>query len=120
MKAVKLSVGFLVSALLCRSVVADSDEGDSWLKKHAVIKNTEIQDTDENGAVKALKTVKETVINIKQTVTEVKQRDVTGNLVLVSRTSETVDTQGGKAVIIETNVQGCQGLVVTSVTAIEK
>jgi len=105
-------------SLLCQAVTASED--DDWLSKHAVIKTTETQDCDDDGSVKAVRTVKVTNINITQTSTEIKQKNAQGFLILTSRITETLDTLGGKATIVEGLMKGYSGLVVTSITSIQK
>ncbi|OGV67259.1 MAG: hypothetical protein A2283_04940 [Lentisphaerae bacterium RIFOXYA12_FULL_48_11] len=115
---VRLPLIILALPFLCQIVIASED--DDWLSKHAVVKTSETQDCDDDGSVKAVRTVKVTNVNITQTCTEVKQKNAQGILELTSRTTETLDTLGGKATIIEGQVKGYAGLIVTSITTIQK
>lgn len=116
--SIKIPSIIIVAILVFPIIVAGND--DDWLSKHAVIRTTETQDCDDDGSIKAVRTVKTTSINILQTCTEVKRKDETGRLVLASRTTETIDTFGGKATIVEGLVKGCAGLVVISITSIQR
>jgi len=113
-----LVVAFLFVQTISTAVIAAEEE--DWMKKHAVIKTTETQDHDDNGDVKAVNTIKTTSINITQTCTETKTKDKTGNLVLTSRVTDTVDTRGGRATIVESLLPGHADLVTTSITTVQK
>gem|GEM_PF-2462442 len=110
----------LVVTLLGRTTVILAEEENDWLKKHAVVRNHETQDRDDDGNIKAVATVKETTIYIKQINVEIKKRDASGNLVVTCRTNDTVDIQGGKATIVENLLPGYGDLVVTSITTVQK
>jgi hypothetical protein len=113
-----LLVAFLLSQTVVTTVSAGEEE--DWMKKHAVTKTTETQDHDDNGDVKAVNTIKVTSINITQTCTETKTKDKTGNLVLASRVTDTVDTLGGRATIVESLLPGYSDLITTSITTVQK
>ncbi|MDD4870724.1 MAG: hypothetical protein PHR77_09205 [Kiritimatiellae bacterium] len=113
-----LLVVFLLGQTVVTAVSAAEEE--DWLKKHAVIKTTETQSHDDNGDVNAVNTIKTTSINITQTCIETKTKDKTGKLVLTSRTTETVDTLGGRATIIESLLPGQSYLITTSITTVQK
>lgn len=102
------------------TLVAAAEECNDWVKNHAIIKTTEIKDHDDHGAVRGSRTVTTTLINIVQTVTEIRKADATGNLIVISRTTETIDTLGGKAAIIENLLPGHSTLIPTSITTIQK
>jgi len=81
MKGKTIGCAAVVIALLSGSLVEAAEENnDEWMKKHAVVKNTESTTRDSNGNVASIKTVNDTTIYIKQTVTEIQKADGKGGM----------------------------------------
>lgn len=121
MKATTIGCVAVVIALLSGSLVIAADENnDEWMKKHSVVKNTESTTRDSNGNVASIKVVNDTVIYIRQTVTEVKKTDGKGGIYTASRTTATTDTLGASATIVESATAVSTKLVTTSITTVDK
>ncbi|OGV67260.1 MAG: hypothetical protein A2283_04945 [Lentisphaerae bacterium RIFOXYA12_FULL_48_11] len=121
MKGKTIGCAAVVIALLSGSLVEAAEENnDEWMKKHAVVKNTESTTRDSNGNVASIKTVNDTTIYIKQTVTEIQKADGKGGMYTASRTTATLDTLGASATIVESATVASPSLATTSITTVDK
>jgi len=121
MKAKTIGCVAVVIALLSGSlVVAAEDNNDEWMKNHSVVKNTESTTRDANGNISSVRTVNDTIIYIKQTVTEIKKSNGKGELYTASKTTSTLDTLGASATIVESATAANTKLVTSSITTVEK
>lgn len=90
------------------------------LLTHAVTTTIESTTLDDQGEIKELRIVNALTLNIRKTVTEVRQKDKKGLLQTVSRATEITDGMGRRQVVVEALLPGNADLVITSLTTLEK
>jgi len=111
---------FIIFSFLVFSVLADGEY--DWIAEHVVLKTTENEISDERGILQSVDKVQTSTVTITQTLSERKQRDKTGNMVVVSRIRNTVttNTDGNTTTVIEKELLTDAGLVVTMITSTKK
>jgi hypothetical protein len=107
-------------SFLALSVLADGEY--DWIAEHVVLKTTENEISDERGILQSVDKVQTSTVTISQTLSERKQRDKVGNMVVVSRirTTVTTNTDGNTTTVIEKELLTDAGLVVTMITSTKK
>lgn len=120
MKAKTIGCVAVVIALLSGSLVAAEESNEDWIQKHAVIKNTESTTTDARGNLSSVRVVTDTIVYIKQTVTEIQKPDGKGGTYIASRTTVNLDTLGAGATVVQSATPANTTLVTTSITTVEK
>jgi len=119
MKTLKIII-FLVAFLYAPFIFGDGEF--DWLKEHIIVNNTENVKCDANGIPQTINTTKRSSITLSQTVSEQKQRNKNGKLVVVSRTrtTSTTDTNRHKTTITENEFATDTGFKIMSITKTEK
>lgn len=114
------TIWMLMGMLAAGTLVAQQKEDAVWASPHVADKVTQTIDQDESGTVQGATVVHESRIALQRVVTEVQKRDETGQLRVVSRTTETTNTIGNKEKVVEQAVKGYSDIVVVSVTRLTK
>lgn len=101
-------------------VIAEDDY--SWIKDSIVVRTTEKVTCDSEGNVQKAETIKNSKITITQTVKERKEKDQYGRLNVVGceRTTESVDTDGCKTIVVEKAADQNSSFEVTFVNRTKK
>lgn len=115
-----LSITVLLLVLSVGDVLAEGEY--DWIAEHVVIRTTENEISNEKGILQTVDKVQTSTITITQTLSERKQRDKVGNMVVVSRvrTTTTTDTDASTSTVVEKELMTDAGLVITMVTSTKK